>query len=85
MRPTSIPCAGCMVSGDGATARDLNIIGLRGHYHFHGNAFSVYRVKADATVGEVVYQHQGFDQPDFQQYTEPLVLHAGEGLEWRCT
>ena len=74
-----------MLTGEGGTARDLNIIGLRGHYHFHGTAFSVYRVKADGTLGEVVYQHQGFDQPDFQQYTGPLVLHAGEGLEWRCT
>jgi len=73
------------VTGDGAAARDLNIIGLRGHYHFDGAAFSVYRVKADGTLGEVVYHYQGFDQPDFQQYTEPLVLHAGEGLEWRCT
>jgi hypothetical protein len=75
----------CMLTGDGAAARDLNIIGLRGHYHFRGVAFSVYRVKADGTLGEVVYQYQGFDQPDFQQHTEPLVLHAGEGLEWRCT
>ena len=75
----------CMMTGEGATARDLNIIGLRGYYRFRGVAFSVYRVKADGTLGELVYQHQGYDQPDLQQYSEPLVLHAGEGLEWRCT
>ena len=74
----------CMMTGEGATARDLNIIGLRGHYLFRGVAFSVYRVKADGTLGELLYQYQGYDQPDLQQYTEPLVLHAGEGLEWRC-
>src|SRR5262249_32687218 len=76
----------CMLTGDGATARDLNIVGLRGGYNsFRGVAFSIYRVMADGTLGELVYQHQGPRQPDLQQYAEPLVLHAGEGLEWRCT
>ena len=75
----------CMMTGDGATARDLNIIGLRGQYHSKGVAFSAYRVKADGTLGELVYQAKGHDQPDLQQFSEPLVLHGGEGLEWRCS
>src|SRR5262249_28257825 len=75
----------CMMTGDGATARDLHIVGLQGHYGFRGRTFTVYRVKADGTLGELVYQHQGSDQPDLQQYGEQLVPHAGEGLEWRCT
>src|SRR5262249_18394281 len=75
----------CLMTGDGATAPDLHVIGLGGYYGFRGVAFSVYRVKADGTLGELVYQHQGPSQPDLQQYSEPLVLHAGEGLEWRCS
>ena len=77
----------CMVAGEGAAARDLTIMALTGHYHYRGTEFEVYRVNVDGSLGERVYDHQGYDDPPFQQYPadSPLVLHAGEGIEWRCT
>jgi hypothetical protein len=60
---------------------------LTGHYHFRGVTFEVYRVHADGAVGELLYEDEGYAEPPFRQYPrdEPLVLRAGEGLEWRCT
>jgi hypothetical protein len=77
----------CALTGEGASARDMTILALTGHYHFRGIEFRVYRVKRDGTLGEVLYQNQGYSDPAFVQYPpeQPLVLHAGEGLEWWCT
>ena len=42
-------------------------------------------MKADGSLGELLYSFDGFDQPDFRQYSDkPIVLHPGEGIEWRC-
>jgi len=77
----------CALTGEGSEARDMTIMALTGHYHFRGVEFQVYRVKRDGTLGELLYDHQGYDDPSFEQYPpdQPLVLHAGEGLEWWCT
>jgi hypothetical protein len=63
----------------------LHIIALAGHYHFRGFRFEAYRVHADGSLGEQLYDYQSFDEPDFRQFDGSLVLHAGEGIEWRCT
>ena len=75
----------CTVTGDGAEARELKLLGITGHYHFRGVQFDVYRVNADGSLGELLYQYKGADQPGFRQFAEPVVLHSGEGIEWRCT
>ena len=77
----------CMVTTQSGSPRDLTIMGFTGHYHFRGIAFIVNRVQPDGTLGEVLYQHDGLSVPPFRQYPsdQPLILHAGEGLEWRCT
>ena len=85
-RGRSVETSRCTVTGEDAEARELRVIGLGGHYHFHGSAIEAYRVKADGSLGELLYGFAGFDQPDFRQYSDdPIVLHPGEGIEWRCT
>ncbi len=76
----------CAMTGQGAAAHDMTIMALTGHYHFRGVEFQVYRVFADGSLGELIYQHQGYDDPSFRTYpdTDPLVLKAGEGIEWWC-
>ena len=77
----------CALTGQGTGARDLTIMALTGHYHYRGVEFQVYRVNTDGSLGELLYEHQGYEDPPFKQYParKPLVLRAGEGIEWRCT
>jgi hypothetical protein len=80
----------CALTGQGADARDMTILAFTGHYHFRGVEFQVFRVNVDGTLGERLYDYQGYSDPPFQQYkadanVPPLVLHAGEGIEWWCT
>jgi hypothetical protein len=76
----------CTITGEGDASRELKLIGITGHYHFRGKQFDAYRVNADGSRGELLYEYKGFDQPAFQQYSDnPIVLHKGEGLEWQCT
>lgn len=83
----SVAYGRCAMTGTGDQARPMTIMALTGHYHFRGVEFDLYRTRADGSLGELVYHHQGYDDPTFQQYPpdNPLVLQAGEGLEWRCT
>jgi hypothetical protein len=77
----------CALTGDAATGRQLTIMALTGHYHFRGTEFTVYRTRADGTLGELVYEHHGYDDPTVTQYPNALwsgVLAPGEGLEWWC-
>src|SRR5207244_10601257 len=41
-------------------------------------------VAAYHVLRDGLYRYEGFDQPNFQQFADPPVLHAGEGIEWRC-
>jgi hypothetical protein len=76
----------CALTGSGADAKDMTIMAFTGHYHFRGVEFEVYRVNVDGSLGERLYQHAGYNDPEFTQYkSTPLVLHAGEGIEWWCT
>jgi hypothetical protein len=79
--------ARCALTGEGADAHDLTIMAFTGHYHFRGVRFEVYRVRIDGTLGELLYDHEGYDDPPFVEYPPetPLVLAAGEGIEWWCT
>jgi hypothetical protein len=83
----SVAASRCLLAGQGPTARDLTIMAFTGHYHFRGVKFEVYRVRADGAVGELLYEDEGYAEPPFRQCPrdEPLVLRAGDGLEWRCT
>src|SRR5439155_531447 len=63
---------------------DVKLLGITGHYHFRGQGFEAYRVHTDGSLGELLYRYEGFDQPNFQQFADPPVLHPGEGIEWRC-
>jgi len=84
-RGRTVETSRCTVTGEGTGARELRIIALGGHYHFRGSAIEAHRVKADGSLGELLYSFDGFDQPDFRQYSDkPIVLHPGEGIEWRC-
>jgi Copper type II ascorbate-dependent monooxygenase, C-terminal domain len=74
----------CTVTGEGGQAREVKLLGITGHYHFRGQGFEAYRVHTDGSLGELLYRYQGFDQPNFQQFSDPPVLHPGEGIEWRC-
>jgi len=72
-------------TGEGDQTREVKIIGITGHYHFRGHQFDAYRVNADGSRGELLYEYKGFDQPPFQGYSDnPIVLHPGEGVEWTC-
>jgi hypothetical protein len=77
----------CALTGDAADGRTITVMALTGHYHFRGIDFQVYRTHADGSLGELVYQHLGYDDPAFREYPpdQPLVLQPGEGLEWWCT
>jgi hypothetical protein len=77
----------CALTGEGSEARDLTIMAFTGHYHFRGVEFEVYRVHVDGSLGELVYHHQGYADPPFREYPpdNPLVIRAGEGIEWWCT
>ena len=76
----------CQLTGSPAEHREMTVMALTGHYHFRGVRFEVWRTGADGTRGELVYQHDGYADPKFQQYQPgELVLQPGEGLEWACT
>jgi hypothetical protein len=77
----------CAMTGTGPTARPMTIMALTGHYHFRGIKFELFRTLADGSMGERIYLSEGYADPIFQQYGSdaPLVLQAGEGLEWRCS
>lgn len=79
--------ARCALTGEGTDAHDMTIMAFTGHYHFRGVVFEVYRVHTDGTLGELLYHHDGYDDPTFVEYPPetPLVLKAGEGIEWWCT
>ncbi len=79
--------ARCTLTGEGADAKDMTIMAFTGHYHFRGVEFEVYRVGTDGALGELLYRHTGYDDPPFVEYPpdNPLVLRAGEGIEWWCT
>ncbi len=74
----------CTITGEGGQAREVKLLGITGHYHFRGQGFDAYRVHTDGSLGELLYHYEGFDQPNFQQFSDPPVLHPGEGIEWRC-
>ena len=74
----------CTITGEGDQAREVKLLSITGHYHFRGLGFEAYRVHTDGSLGELLYRFQGFDQPNFQQFNDPPVLHPGEGIEWRC-
>jgi len=74
----------CTITGEGGQAREVKILGITGHYHFRGIGFEAWRVHTDGSLGEQLYQFQGFDQPSFKQFNDPPVLKPGEGIEWRC-
>jgi hypothetical protein len=84
---TSTVANRCQLTGDASENRTLTIMAFTGHYHFRGVRFEVQRVRADGSLGEMLYEHDGYDDPSFQQYpVDPaLVIHPGEGFEWRCT
>jgi len=79
----------CPITGVGADARDLTIMAFTGHYHFRGVRFQIFRVRTDGSLDmdHPLYDHAGYQDPPFEQYpaTDPLVLKAGEGIEWWCT
>jgi hypothetical protein len=76
----------CALTGDAASGRQLTIMALTGHYHFRGTEFTVYRTRGDGSLGELVYEHHGYDDPKWQEYpgSQAIVLAPGEGLEWWC-
>jgi len=74
----------CTITGEGGQAREVKLLSITGHYHFRGQGFEAYRVHTDGSLGELLYHYEGFDQPNFQQFDDPPVLHPGEGIEWRC-
>lgn len=77
----------CTLTGEGDKARPMTIMALTGHYHFRGVNFQVYRTNADSSLGELLYNHDGYDDPTFKEFPpeSPLVLEPGEGIEWWCT
>ncbi len=74
----------CALTGPASDGRRVHVMAMTGHYHFRGVQFQVFRVKADGTTGEILYDHSGYSDPTFEQYSD-LVLEPGEGLEWWCT
>jgi hypothetical protein len=76
----------CALTGDVSENRTTTIMALTGHYHFRGIQFQVYRIHTDGSTGELLYSHEGYDDPRFQLYMDsPIVLQPGEGVEWWCT
>jgi copper type II ascorbate-dependent monooxygenase-like protein len=75
----------CALTGAATDEREMKIMALTGHYHFRGVEFQIYRTHADGTLGELLYIHQGYNDPKFQTFDPPLTLAPGEGLEWWCT
>jgi hypothetical protein len=78
----------CTITGEGPNARDMTIMAFTGHYHFRGTRFQVYKVHTDGSLDPTpVYDHTGYADPEFKEYPPeaPLVLKAGEGIEWWCT
>ena len=76
----------CALTGPASDNHPMTVMALTGHYHFRGVRFEVWRTHVDGTRGEPVYQHDGYDDPEFKQFQPgELVLQPGEGLEWACT
>lgn len=62
---------------------DINMFAQTGHYHFRGKRFSTFRWDAGVR-GDEVYHHEGYADPLFEVYPQPLPFAAGQGLEWEC-
>jgi hypothetical protein len=78
--------SGCALTGPASDNRPMTVMALTGHYHFRGVKFEVWRTLVDGTRGDLVYDHDGYADPEFKQFQPgELVLQPGEGLEWACT
>lgn len=65
--------------------KSIVLMAQTGHYHFRGRRFRTYRWD-DGERGDLIYEHEGYDDPLFQVYdpSDPLVFAAGQGLQWEC-
>lgn len=63
----------------------ITLMAQTGHYHFRGRKFTTY-VWADGVRGAEIYQHEGYDDPEFLVYdpSDSPIFAVGEGLQWEC-
>lgn len=64
----------------------VTLMAQTGHYHFRGRRFTTYRLDREGNQGEVLYRHEGYNDPKFEVY-DPAGspgFDVGEGLRWEC-
>jgi hypothetical protein len=61
----------------------VNLMAETGHYHFRGRRFRTFRWD-DGERGALIYQHEGYDDPQFTVHTPPVSFGVGQGLQWEC-
>jgi hypothetical protein len=67
------------VSGTCTAPFDLDLVVLASHAHQHLRRFEM------LLDGETIYESTDWDSPDIVTLAEPRRMHAGDGLEFRCT
>ena len=63
---------------------DVEVLFLASHTHELGIEFNIAPFDGE-TVGDVFYTNDDWHSPKIVQYDPPLVVPAGQGLEWSCT
>ena len=63
--------------------KPISLMAETGHYHFRGRHFWTYRWD-NGTLGDLIYEYVGYNDPPFTVHTPPLEFATGQGLQWQC-
>lgn len=62
---------------------DVEIIGVMSHFHELGTQFVVEAWTPKGTTQ--IYEDDDWAHPKFEQYSPPVSLNKGDGIQWTCT
>ncbi|WP_437874429.1 hypothetical protein [Sorangium sp. So ce513] len=62
---------------------DISIVRVQSHMHRRGVGFAAHRVRADGAMEEI-YSNEAWEEVPVQVFSSPLVVKAGEALDYRC-
>lgn len=66
-----------------AVPYDVEVFGLMSHFHELGTGFTIDAIRGGQTAQ--VYQDDDWKHPAYEAFTPPMLLAAGDSLQWTCT
>lgn len=72
--------------GECTFPRPITLMAATGHYHYRGRQFVAERLE-DGSPAELLYGHEGYEEPAFVVYDEATAprFSTDESLRWTCT